>query len=267
MSEEAKHSLNAVKQELASGSIRGQDLTFSYPPHEIAAMSEPTSDIQQPPNNEHNEGDSLSNDRVGAFSAINRLDNSEDAVDPALQTPLQAVAAFNASFSNIDTSPNRWGKRQAETEVPSDIMDDIAIKRQHMEELTGGSQPLSTHIAQVGLSHDEVNGQNLSMAVSNFADGSDAVSQYVPQPQTPIVQNDHQNVLSQETEDDGMDQDFISDEEQESHSGPSSWDQYDHNSFLMWDANRNLRIHSLPILDNLVNIKSVLSLDIFDFYF
>lgn len=35
-------------------------------------MSEPTSDIQQPPNNEHNEDHSLPNDRVGGFSAINR---------------------------------------------------------------------------------------------------------------------------------------------------------------------------------------------------
>ncbi|CUS14375.1 unnamed protein product [Tuber aestivum] len=212
-------------------------------------MSEPTSDIQQPPNNGHNEDHSLPNDSAGGFSAINRLDNSQDAVDPALQTPLQAVAAFNAAFPDIDPSPNRWGKRQADTEIPEDAMDDIAAKRQQMEDLAAVSQTLSSHLVQADLSQDEVNGQNLSMA--NFAGGSDAVSQYAPQPHTPVVQNDHQNVLTHETEDDGMDQDFMSDEEQEGNSGPASWDQYDHNSFLMWDANRNLRIHSLPILDNL----------------
>jgi len=252
-------------------------------------MSEPTSDIQQPPNNEHNEDHSLSNDRAGGFSAINRkllfliifpfflpfhflpllirpitgLDNSQDAVDPALQTPLQAVAEFNASFPDIDPSPNRWGKRQADSDIPDDVMDDIAAKRQHMENLAAVSQTLSSHITQADLSQDEVNGQNLSTAVSNFAGGSDAVSQYAPQPHTPVVQSDHQNVLAQETEGDEMDQDFMSDEEQEGHSGAASWDQYDHNSFLMWDANRNLRIHSLPILDNLVSIRSALWLCIF----
>lgn len=146
-------------------------------------------------------------------------------------------------------------------------MDDIAAKRQHMEDLAAVSQTLSSHIAQTDLGQDEVNGQNLSTAVSNFAGGSNAVSQYAPQPQTPIVQSDHQNILTQEIEGDEMDQDFMSDEEQEGHSGPASWDQYDHNSFLMWDANRNLRIHSLPILDNLVSIKLALSLCIFGFYF
>lgn len=56
-------------------------------------------------------------------------------------------------------------------------------------------------------------------------------------------------------DEDGLDQDFDMDDEEHEHNsaGPTVWNlNFMDPNYMLWDANQNLRIQSLPILDNLV---------------
>lgn len=61
-------------------------------------------------------------------------------------------------------------------------------------------------------------------------------------------------------DEDGVDQEFdIDDEDHErSSAGPAVWSMnFMDPNFMLWDANQNLRVQSLPILDNLVCVSLV----------
>lgn len=56
-------------------------------------------------------------------------------------------------------------------------------------------------------------------------------------------------------DEDGLDQDFDMDEEEQEHgeAGAGVWNlNFMDPNYMLWDANQNLRVQSLPILDNLV---------------
>lgn len=157
---------------------------------------------------------------------------------------------------------------------------DDSSKRQHID--------ASQHSVGSGLSPDEVEVHNqlqahIASAASVYRQQQDLHLQQQQQqhqnaqqqqqqqqqhniPQQHLFQDDDENAL-QDDDDDENDPDFEVDEEdvdqdqrdQEQLNAMMAaqaahpWMNFmDPNAYALWDANQNLRIHSLPILDNLV---------------
>jgi hypothetical protein len=165
------------------------------------------------------------------------------SVDPSLQS----IAAFNASYDDAHepTPTNQWGKRPADHELSAEAVDDLATKRQHLEEVQA-LEPM-----------DQDDGRNLSqMADAGFAARTDAGDHFVEQQrQQQLAENDQMN--GDEEGPEGLENDYeMSDEDDEDRSGVAQYGGDVDQSYMLWDANRNLRIHSLPILDNLVSPTS-----------
>lgn len=192
------------------------------------------------------------------------------SVDPSLSS----IAAFNAAYNSSHNSnnTNEWGKRPAGHELPSDVATlstgDPAAKRQHLD-----TQHLEGVVVVPGENDQRMQNDVVDSHVSQMQDAGAVFPSRVEQAgNNGQYDNNHHHEQQQQQQqqqndlesnnhgidnddEDGLDQEFdIDDEEHErSSAGPAVWSlSFMDPNYMLWDANQNLRIQSLPILDNLV---------------
>lgn len=177
--------------------------------------------------------------------------DGQQAVDPSLQP----IAAFNASHTSPleSTQKNQWGKRPAEEEVLTEITGDMVAKRQHLAE----GQALGGRVGR-----DEAIDQNLSQMVrvsfsAETVGDAHSAKQQQPQQQERPQYRQRQSVESNPAVAD-EENEYESYEDEDSSNSPVAPHTGVDQSFMLWDANRHLRLQSLPILDNLVGFISAL---------
>lgn len=151
----------------------------------------------------------------------------------AVDANLSSIVAFNRNY-NSDTNgtaspiPNQWGKRPAETSDEDAHSD----KRLRFNDENG-------HHLDPDMSLLEVEVQNqirAHMEHNPFQNEEDA------------LQDDGDQ--DQEFEDEEPDEDQLNALASELNN--QSYFNAEQNAYQIWDANQTLKIHSLPILDNLV---------------
>jgi len=182
--------------------------------------------------------------------------------NPSLDASLSSIVAFNQSYNTAQlqdpadpnqgnsSTVNQWGKRPAEQPSHDTRTDDLN-KRQQLEhpgltaEETEVHNQLQAHIAST---------------TASYGQRQQAQQQHVYQQRTEGVMHD---------EDDENEHDYEVDEEEQARQqvahqqdqmsamiaaqAANPWlNLMDAHSYALWDANQNLRISSLPILDNLV---------------
>ncbi|KAL7266481.1 TTAGGG repeat binding factor [Rhizina undulata] len=185
--------------------------------------------------------------QVEGETIVGQADQEHHHVDPSLSS----IAAFNAAYNNQhSTATNEWGKRPAEeSPVTEDGLagnaDLVSAKRQHLEPQEHVEEPTFV---------------NIDVGVVAFPGDTTQESQtfehhhhHLPVMEESVGLNGNGQL---EEEEGSLEQEFeLDDEEQERNSpGSSGWgplNMMDPNSYMLWDANQNLRIQSLPILDNL----------------
>lgn len=186
------------------------------------------------------------------------------SVDPSLSS----IAAFNAAYNNSHNSheTNEWGKRPADHELSSDAAalsaGDPAAKRQHLDtqHLDGVVPGMNDQRMQNDVVDSHVSQmQDVSVAFAGGAEQAGNDGQYDnrhhEQQQNDLENNN--NGIDNDDED-GLDQEFDMDDEEHERSstGPAVWNlNFMDPNYMLWDANQNLRIQSLPILDNLVCVS------------
>lgn len=184
------------------------------------------------------------------------------SVDPSLSS----IAAFNAAY-NINHETNEWGKRPADHELPSEVATlsagDSTAKRQHLDtqHLDGVVPGANDQRMQDDVVDSHVSQMQDSVGFASRADQTGNDGQYDSnnshhhEQQSDLERSSH---AIENDDEDGLDQEFDMDEEEHERSsaGPAVWNlNFMDPNYMLWDANQNLRIQSLPILDNLVCVS------------
>lgn len=195
------------------------------------------------------------------------------SVDPSLSS----IAAFNAAYnsSHINHETNEWGKRPADHELPSEATTlsagDPTAKRQHLDtQHPDGVVPgandqrmqnnvVDSHVSQM---QDSVVFASRAGQTGNdgqYDNNNNNNHHHHEQQPNDLERGSH---AIEGDDEDGLDQEFDMDEEEHERSstGPAVWNlNFMDPNYMLWDANQNLRIQSLPILDNLVCVSLTVS--------